>query len=77
MNKLNELFDALQREFPYSTMGDDFKGNHNIVKTREGKVILYIWSNGKCWSARISDTDLDSPAGLIAHMKDYIASCSR
>lgn len=46
--ELNELFDLLNKEFPLSTMGPDFKGSHSLRKNDE-YLQLNIWSNGLCY----------------------------
>ena len=71
--KLNELFDALENEFPYSTMAESFRGHHHLYSDN-GKTILVVWYNKKAWSIELEDDDgnSDNVAPLIRKIKKYI-----
>jgi hypothetical protein len=62
--KLNELFDALEVKFPYSTMSSAFKGSHHLIK-KDGMLILNVWVNGRLWQEGIEEHDLDDIPKLI------------
>lgn len=69
--KLNELFDALEVEFPYSTMSSGFKGSHHLIK-KNGMLILVIWANGKAWKEGIESNDLDDVPKLVGSIRNMI-----
>ena len=71
--KLHRLFAILEKEFPYSTMGEDFKGHHHIYRERTGTIVLMIWCNNKAW--RIStdnEIDLFEIKKIIKELKQTI-----
>jgi hypothetical protein len=70
--KLNELFDTLEKEFPYSTMSKEFKGKHHIHK-KDGIIILNTWHGGRLWQTGIeSEDDFNDIPKLIAGIKNMI-----
>lgn len=67
--KLNELFDILEKEFPYSTMGNAFKGRHHIHK-KDGIIILNTWYNGSLWQTGIdNEEDFNDLPKLITSIR--------
>ena len=71
--KLNELFTTLEKEFPYSTMSDTFKGSHHIYHNREGMIIIVVWANGKAWETGIeNEDDLKDIPKLITGIRNIV-----
>ena len=69
--KLNELFDLLENEFPYTSMGDSFKGSHFLIK-KDGMLILNTWWEGQAWQTGIQEKDLDNIPSLVQSVRDMI-----
>lgn len=57
---LIEFFKKLEEYFPYSTMGEGFKGHHSLTYF-DNAVHITIWYKDKMFS--IKDTELDPIGG--------------
>ena len=67
---LIDLFELLEKEFPYSTMKKDFKGHHGMCKTEDGKLMITIWSLDRCWTVILEEeSELKDTEGLITFAK--------
>jgi hypothetical protein len=64
--KINELFSALEKEFPYSTMGVDFKGRHAITRERDGVLVVSVWSKGSVYPIGVDPKDFEDINKFVA-----------
>lgn len=69
--KINELFDALEKKFPYTDMGDGFRGNHHLFK-RGDLLIVIVWAKGKAFRDIVEASDLEDIPKFIASISKMI-----
>jgi hypothetical protein len=73
-NKLNELFSALEKEFPYSSMGKDFKGGHSITRDNIGVIVVSVWWNGSVYPIGVEPNDFEDINKFIIEIRRLITN---
>ena len=69
LQKLTELFKALEIKFPY-TQG--FKGHHHIYMRSDEILIINTWCKDKLWQTGLEEGDLDNIPKLVETINNMI-----
>lgn len=72
LQNLKDFLTVLEKYFPYSTMGEDFKGKHNFTLGDDGNMVLCLWFNEMFYLVALDSNDFIYIEESIKALKDSL-----